>query len=93
MGKILKAFLTDQLRIDDVTGLRTPEHQKICERGYALQKKLSEKLNNEEREILTELVDTLFDESCMDAQKKFERGYRLGVLMTTEIFTEQDIFF
>lgn len=93
MGKILEAFLTDQLCVDDVIGQRSPKHQRLCERGCELQDKLAEKLNDEEKEILTELVDTLFNEGCVDAEKKFERGYRLGVLMTMEIFTEQDIFF
>lgn len=92
MGKILEAFLNDQLRIDEVTVKRTPEHQELCEKGYNLQEKLSKTLNSEEKEILTELVDTLFREGSFDAQRKFERGYRLGVLLTTEIFTEQETF-
>ena len=93
MGKILEAFLTDQLRVDSGTQGRSAEHQQLCDKGSELQEKLAAKLNDEEKEILTELVDTLFEESCYDEQKKFERGFRLGVLMTTEIFTEQDIFF
>lgn len=92
MGKILEAFLTDQLRVDDVTGQRTPQHQKLCEKACELQDKLSEKLNTEDKETLDELVDIIFNESCVDAEKKFERGYRLGVLMTAEIFIERDIF-
>ena len=93
MGKILEAFLTDQLRVDSGTEGRSAEHQRLCDKGSELQEKLAAKLNDDEKEILTELVDTLFEESCYDEQKKFERGFRLGVLMTTEIFTEQDIFF
>ena len=92
MGKILEAFLTDQLHVDSVTEKRSPEHQKLCEKWYNLQEKLSKTLNSEEKELLTELVDTLFQEGSFDAQKKFERGFRLGVLMTAEIFTEQGIF-
>lgn len=92
MGKILQAFLTDQLRVDSGTEKRTPKHQKLSDRGFELQEKLAEKLNEEEKEMLTELVEVLFDESCCDAEVKFERGFRLGVLMTAEIFTEQDIF-
>ena len=79
MGKILEAFLTDQLRVDSGTERRSPEHQKVSDRGYELQEKLAEKLNDEEKEMLTELVETLF-------------GFRLGVLMTAEIFAEQDMF-
>ncbi len=92
MGRILEAFLTEQLRVDSGTEGRSPEHQQLCDRGSELQDSLAEKLNDEGKRQLTELVETLFDESCYDEQKKFERGFRLGVLMTAEIFTEQDIF-
>lgn len=92
MGKILEAFLTDQLRVDSGTEGRSHEQQQLCDRWIELQDKLAEKLNNEEKEMLTELVDTIFEESCYDEQRKFDRGFRLGVLMTAEIFTEQDIF-
>ena len=92
MGKILEAFLTYQLRADSGMEGRSPKQKRLCDRGNELQDKLAEKLNDEEKEMLTELIDTLFEESCYDEQKKFERGFRLGVLMTAEIFTEQNIF-
>lgn len=92
MGKILEAFFNDQLHIDDVTWERTPKHQRICERACQLQDQLSEKLDAEDKKLLDELVDAIFDEGCVDAEKKFERGYRLGVLMTMEVFSGQDSF-
>ena len=88
----MEAFLTEQLRVDSGTERRSPEHQQLCDKGSELQDKLAEKLNDEEKEMLTELVDTLFEESCYDEQRKFERGFRLGVLMIAEIFTEQSTF-
>ena len=92
MGKILDAFLTEQLRVDSGTVKRSPEHQEVCDKSDDLQEKLAEKLNEEENALLTQLLDTLFDESCFDADAKFERGFRLGVLMMAEIFAEQDMF-
>ena len=92
MGKILEAFLTEQLRVDSGTERKSPEHREVSDRGCELQEKLAEKLNDEEKEILTQLVDTLFDESCYDAELKFQRGFWLGVLMIAEIFAEQDMF-
>ena len=92
MGKILEAFLTEQLRVDSGTERKSHEHREVSDRGCELQEKLAEKLNDEEKEILTQLVDTLFDESCYDAELKFQRGFRLGVLMIAEIFAEQDMF-
>lgn len=92
VGKILEAFLTEQLRVDSGVERRSPEHQEVSDRGCELQEKLAEKLNDEEKALLTQLVDTLFDESCYDAEAKFQRGFRLGVLMIAEIFAEQDMF-
>ncbi len=93
MGNILTAFLTDQLRVDSGTEKRTPEHQELCEKGNELEEQLAEMLNDKQKSILTELVETFFDESCCAEQVKFERGFRLGVLITSEIFYGQDIFF
>lgn len=93
VGKILNAFLNDQLLLDDDTGNRTPEHQKLCDKGSELQDRLEEKLNDEEKQLLERLVDVLFDEGTCYAQSKFERGYQLGVLMTMEVFEAMDTFF
>lgn len=92
MGKILEAFLTYQLHADSGTEGRSSKQKRLCDKGSELQNKLAEKLNDEEKEMLTELIDTLFEESCYDEQKKFERGFRLGILITAEIFAEQNIF-
>lgn len=44
VGKILDAFLTEQLRVDSGTVKRSPEHQEVCDRSDELQEKLAEKL-------------------------------------------------
>ena len=93
MGRFLKTFVNDELRVNAVSGKRSPEHQKIVERGYALHGKLEEKLNDEEKELLEELVCTLNEEGCRYAEDEFIRGYRLGVLMTMEVFSGQETFF
>lgn len=49
---------------------------------------LNKKLNDEEKNIWEEMVYILFNEGCVDARKKFKYGYRLGVFITVEIFTE-----
>ena len=92
MGKILEALLTDQLRVDSGTERRSPEHQALCEKGCELQDRLAETLNDKQKAMLEELVDTFFDESGCSEQVKFERGFRLGVLVTSEIFYGQDTF-
>lgn len=92
MGNIVTAFLTDQLRVDSGTQRRTPEHQALCEKGNELQEQLAKTLNDSQKAMLEELVETLFDESSCNEQVKFERGFRLGVLMTSEIYYAQDTF-
>lgn len=57
-----------------------------------LHNKLEEKLNDEDKALLQKFADTCFDENCCDAHNYFVRGYRLGVLMTMEVFEGQDSF-
>lgn len=92
MGKILDAFLNDQLRIDSDMEKRSTGHQQLCEKATRLQEELAQTLNDGQKEMLEELVDTIFDEGSFGEQAKLQRGFRLGVLMTAEIFTEQDSF-
>ena len=93
MGNILEVLLTNQLRIDSNTERRTPEHQALCEKGSELQGQLAETLNDKQKAILEELVETFFGECSYAEQVKFERGFRLGVLITSEIFYGQGTFF
>lgn len=92
MGKILDAFVGGQLHVNAAVEKRTSHHQHLCEQVEILQNKLGKKLNGEDRELLQELTDTYFDESCCDAHNNFVRGYRLGVLMTMEVFWGQGSF-
>ncbi len=92
MGKILDAFVDGQLHVNPVTEKRTNHHQYLCEQVEILQNKLEKKLNDEDRELLKKLADTYFDESCCDVHNNFVRGYRLGVLMTMEVFSGQGSF-
>mgnify|MGYP001026342405 FL=1 len=92
MGKILDAFLTDQLHVDSGTEQLTPEHKALREKSMALQNQLAETLNDKQKVILTQLAETKFEESCCAEQAKFERGFRLGVLITSEIYYAQDTF-
>ena len=61
MGKILEAFLTEQLRVDSGTERRTPEHQALSAKSLELQDQLEETLNDKQKAVLKELTETLFD--------------------------------
>ena len=54
--------------------------------------RLEERLNDEEKELLNCLIDTILAEGTCYAQSKFVRGYQLGVLMTAEVFEVQSTF-
>lgn len=93
MGRILEAFAGDELQVIPSDEVRSPKRQKLFSKVCELREKLEEKLNSEERELLIELMNAVADENCCYAQSKFIRGYRLGVLMTMEVMSEQETFF
>ena len=92
MGKILEAFANDELCIEPEYVELSPQRKKLLDQCDDLLTRLNEKLNDEEQELLTRIINTILDENLLHARDKFIRGYRLGVLMTTEVFTEQDSY-
>lgn len=92
MGKILEAFADDELCIEPAYMELSPQRKKLLDQCDELLTKLNEKLNDEEQELLTRIINTILDENHLHARDKFIRGYRLGVLMTTEVFTGQDSY-
>lgn len=92
MGKILTALLANQLFNDSEMERRSPKHQELCDKNYELQGRLAKILNDEQKVIFDELMETNFKECCCVEQLKLERGFVLGVLLTVEIFLEQDTF-
>lgn len=93
MERFLRAFASDQLQVIEVTETRSPKRQKLIDESYKLHNELEEKLNGEEKEMLERLLDINADEHTLYAEDKFIRGYRLGVLMTMEVFAGQEKFF
>lgn len=92
MGRILEAFSDEQLLVNAVIEKRSPAHQKYCEQVCEFHAKLEERLNDEQRKLLVQLLDAMENEHNCDAQNRFIRGYSLGVLMATEVMEERDKF-
>ena len=92
MGKILDAFADGSLCVEEEVEKRSMESLELSEKAFRLQKELEEKLEAEEKELLNKLIDTVFEECCCYAKNRFVRGYRLGVLMTVEVFDQQDTY-
>lgn len=92
MHKILEAFANDALRVETDAEKRSKEHQKVWELSSRLQDELEKGLRQQEKELFGELMDAMASESSCYAQERFIYGYRLGVLMTMEVFSDPDIF-
>ena len=92
MGRILEAFAEGELHVIPSNEIQSPKHQELFDKVCELQEKLEEKLNNEDKKLLDELMDAVAEESCCYAQSKFIRGYRLGSLMTMEVMSEKETF-
>ena len=90
MGKFLEAFASGNLRMDCFVTERLPEHDEIDTEASALQEKLAKGLDEEEKVLLEKLVETMNAESGCFGIENLIRGYRLGVIMTTEVYLEQD---
>ena len=93
MQKILEAFANGELRVEADVEKRSPEHQKVSERCNELEKKVREKLGDEEdKKLFDKLMEAMMYESSYYAQERFIRGFRLGALMIMEVFSDPDVF-
>ena len=88
----MQALASDQLLVNDVSGERTPKHQKLSNKCFELQVQLEGRLDEETKALLKELMDTIYDEEYQEAVNSFGRGYSLGVLTTMEVFEHYNSF-
>lgn len=90
MGKILRAFVEEKLQLEPID-YRDGEKSKkarIC--AERLTEIFCEKLNAEQRQFFDKVSDAKADENYHYDIDRFICGYRLGVLMTMEVFTDVD---
>ena len=86
MGKILDAFAMDNLSTEPAIYQGSPEYEKARKRFCDLGEQLLARLNQEEKTLLEEYTSAQSEENSLYAVERFVRGYRLGVLMTMEVF-------
>ena len=87
MQRILEAFATENLSVEPVTLEGGTEYQRARNLYADLGEQLLAKLNKEEKELLEKYTDAMAEESHLYSVERFIDGYRLGVLMTMEVFT------
>ena len=51
MGRILEAFAEDKFHVIPSSEIRSPEHQKLCNKVCEFQERLEEKLNTMRKRI------------------------------------------
>ena len=90
MQRTLEAFANDALQVEVDVKKRSKEHQEACSLSIELEQRLEEQLTDSNKKLLEELMEAMALESCYYAQERFIHGYRLGVLMTVEVFMGSD---
>lgn len=92
MSTILEALANNDLHVLEITEKRSPKRQKLIDLSVILRSKLEQNINDSDKELLDQLLNAVYDETSLYAQDRFINGYRLGTLMTTEVFQEKNAF-
>ncbi len=90
MKKILEAFANDNLISGPRFFKKESEYGRAMKRLTDAEETLIAHLDEEERALLHELTDAEGEMACMSGSDRFIYGYRLGVLMTMEVFVGRD---
>lgn len=90
MGKILRAFVNEDLQLDAIIYRNSEESQKARDYAKKLADQFRAQLNEELRKQFEEVVDAMDNEAFEYDLDRFICGYRFGALMTTEVFTGMD---
>lgn len=92
MNKILEAFAVDNLSVNPAIYRGNSKYRKAIKAMYETAETLEGKLNDEEKQLFEQFCDAQSEESYIYELDKFIRGYRIGVLMMVEVFTETSDF-
>lgn len=87
MGKILEAFFNGNLQLQPAIYNGSKEYQKARSRFCKLAEDFITELNTKEQETFEKILDAQAGENELYTTDRFVTGYRLGVLMTMEVFS------
>lgn len=90
MGKILEAFAEDKLLLASRFFKDTSVYGRAVEQLCKIEEGFLASLHAPEKKLLDKLSDTQEIIASLSATDRFVHGYRLGVLMTIEIFNGSD---
>ncbi|MBQ4353347.1 MAG: hypothetical protein IJC71_00495 [Clostridia bacterium] len=88
MYKIIRSLWLGNCRPGERYVDKRSEYWRLQKRQTELIDQLSEKLNEEEKEILEKIVNLSIEMMSMDEEEVFISAFRLGAGMTAEVFTD-----
>ena len=94
MKKILEVLLYNDLQIDDELGdsAYSRVNRKLLRDIIEKRELLETELNDKQKDLLEDLVDSMNQETAYFGDHRFERGFELGVLLMVEVFQDKDSF-
>ena len=93
MKSILQEFANGNIPSDPDTLKKDSPYTKSLNRIANIENKLLRGLDDALKELLESLIDAQLEAAVISNNEKFIDGYRLGVLMTMEVFMgREDLF-
>ena len=86
MQSILEQFANGEIPKDKPSS-QSPEYKEAVSIAADCEQKLLAKLNDEEQAIFQTFIDAQLELEGLTGSEKFAEGYKLGVLMTIEVFS------
>lgn len=87
MESILHAFANENLVVGPSSFSKHSAEGRAVQKLCDMETALNAVLNDKEKELLEQLEGAQREISSLSSTEQFLYGYRLGVLMTTEVFT------
>ena len=84
---ILEQFANGDIHPHERACNNDPEYRSICHELESLKEKLFHSLGEADKKMFEEFLEIQLDESNLHDISTFIHGYRLGALMTMEVFT------
>ena len=90
MGNILRAFAFNELELEPSTEYDSEETKAAREKADRLEDLFLETIQAEQRGAYEQFRDAQLEEEYLYNIDRLILGYRLGVLMTMEVFTDRE---
>ena len=90
MGKFLEYLASESLFSDPDFCRYNAEYKEAVRLMCSAEESLQARLTGEDKQLFEQFSNALSDENAACATNRFVTGYRLGVLMTMEVFLHSE---